>query len=64
LGTSRQADPGTAARDALVADLEERIRELEERDDADFGRFSRLDWVILVLLSIVAPFVVLYHFAP
>jgi hypothetical protein len=65
LGAPQQADdPGTAARDALVADLEQRIRELDERDDEDFGAFNRMDWVILVLLSMVLPFFLLLHFAP
>ena len=39
----------------LVADLEKRIDTLQAMDDGELGSFSRLDWAILVLLSIVIP---------
>lgn len=41
----------------LVLDLEQRIDRMQEMDDADLGTFNRLDWLILILISIVIPII-------
>lgn len=39
----------------LVADLEQRIDTMQNMGDAELGTFNRLDWIILVVISIVIP---------
>jgi len=39
----------------LVRDLEQRIDEMQAMDEAELGTFTRLDWIILILISIVIP---------
>ena len=39
----------------LVEDLERRIEILENMDDAEFGSFTRLDYVILVIGAVALP---------
>lgn len=42
----------------LVSNLEQRIDEMQSTGDAELGTFSRLDWLILILISIVIPVIV------
>jgi hypothetical protein len=42
----------------LVADLEQRIDTMQNMGDAELGTFRRLDWAILILISIVIPVIV------
>lgn len=60
----RQADAGTPRRDALVLELERRILELDDHDEPEFGRFSAVDWVILLLGAVVVPILLVIRFAP
>ena len=39
----------------LVMDLEQRIDTMQNMGDEHLGSFSRLDWVILIVFSIVIP---------
>ena len=39
----------------LVLDLEKRIDRMQNMGDAELGGFKRLDWIILILCSIVVP---------
>ena len=39
----------------LTLDLEQRIDRMQDMGDDELGTFSRLDWVILVVFSIVLP---------
>ena len=41
--------------DNLVQDLERRIDTLEDMDEEDFGSFTRLDYVILIVIGVLAP---------
>ena len=62
--TSR--DPGgdgVPARDALVEELESRIKKLESLDDEAIGRFTRWDWLLCVIGSLVFPAVAMWWFA-
>ena len=43
----------------LIQDLEQRIDTLEELDDAEFGSFTRMDYVILVIGALIIPALVL-----
>ncbi len=52
------ADPATAhpgQNDELIRDLERRIETLQNMDDSELGTFGKLDWIILILASIVIP---------
>jgi hypothetical protein len=51
-------------RDALVAELEQRIDELVGHDEAELGGFSTVDWIILVLGALVVPILLVIRFAP
>jgi hypothetical protein len=42
----------------LVLDLEARIDAMQRMGDAELGSFGTLDWVILILFSIVIPVIV------
>jgi hypothetical protein len=44
---------------AIVRDLESRIDALEEQDEADFGSFSRADYIILTVVSVILPMIAL-----
>ena len=61
----RSGAPGEAERlqRQRVAELERRIRELEGLDEAEFGRFTRVDWWICVLGAVVAPALALWWWA-
>ncbi len=39
----------------LVQELENRIETLQNMDDSELGTFGKLDWIILILASIVIP---------
>jgi hypothetical protein len=43
----------------LVNDLEQRIEQLQTTADPEFGGFTRLDWTILIIASIVLPTIAL-----
>ena len=45
--------------DPLVEDLERRIDTLENMDDADFGSFTRVDYVILTVGAVLVPIIAL-----
>jgi len=57
-------DPIPVHRDTLVAELERRIRELDEHEEDEFGNFSRFDWLILLLGALVLPLLFVFWFAP
>ena len=44
----------------LVADLERRIDAMQNMGDAELGTFTRVDWIVLILISIVIPAIVLW----
>ncbi len=54
---------GRTPRDLVVKELERRIETLEALDDSALGRFTTVDWVIVVVGSVVIPAVVLWWFA-
>jgi hypothetical protein len=39
----------------LALDLEQRIDKMQHMGDDELGTFHRMDWVILVLISIIIP---------
>lgn len=43
----------------LVEDLERRIEILENLDEKEFGSFTRMDYVILVIGAVLAPILAL-----
>ena len=43
----------------LVQDLESRIDALENQDEAEFGSFSRMDYVILTIVGVILPIIAL-----
>ena len=47
----------------LVDELEGRLEELESLDDAQFGRFTKWDWLAVLLTSLVLPYLVFWWFA-
>ncbi|MDA0707072.1 MAG: hypothetical protein O2907_09145 [Proteobacteria bacterium] len=42
----------------LVADLEQRIDTMQNMGDAELGSITRLDWIVLIVISIVIPVIV------
>lgn len=42
----------------LKRDLEQRIKIIENLDDAELGSFKAFDWWILILLALVIPAIV------
>jgi hypothetical protein len=42
----------------LIADLEQRIDTMQNMGDAELGTINRLDWIILIVISIVIPVIV------
>lgn len=42
----------------LIADLEQRIDTMQNMGDAELGTLNRLDWIVLILISIVIPVIV------
>lgn len=57
-------EPGTAPGDTLIPRLEQRIVELIDANDSDFGRFHTLDWVLCVLGALFVPYVAVIWFWP
>jgi hypothetical protein len=43
----------------LVQDLERRIDTLESQDEAEFGSFSRADYIILLVIGVLLPVIAL-----
>lgn len=43
----------------LVQDLESRIDALENQEEAEFGSFSRADYVILTIVGVILPTIAL-----
>ena len=43
----------------LVQDLESRIDALESQDEAEFGSFSRADYIILIIGGVILPAIAL-----
>ncbi len=43
----------------LVQDLESRIDALENHDEAEFGSFSRVDYIILTIFCLILPVIAL-----
>jgi hypothetical protein len=43
----------------LVQDLESRIDALENQEEADFGSFSRADYIILWVAAVILPTIAL-----
>ena len=41
----------------LVLDLEQRIDRMQNMGESELGSFNRLDWIFLILFSIVIPVV-------
>jgi ribosomal silencing factor RsfS len=46
----------------LVLDLEQRIDRMQNMGDTELGGFNRLDWVVLILSSIIVPIVLVVAF--
>lgn len=42
----------------LERDLEQRIKIIENLDDAELGTFKALDWWLLILLALVIPAII------
>jgi hypothetical protein len=61
--TEFHASADQTERELLVEDLERRIEELEGLDDADIGKFTRLDWFFCIAGSVVIPAIALWWFA-
>lgn len=53
----------TGPSDPRVEDLERRIRDLEARDELDFGRFVAWDWVVCVGFAVVVPLLFIWRCA-
>jgi hypothetical protein len=45
-------------------ELERRIHELHGHEEQEFGNFTRLDWLILLLGAVVVPILLVIRFAP
>ena len=43
----------------LVEDLERRIEILESQDDAEFGSFTRIDYIVLIIGAVLLPILAL-----
>ena len=52
-----------AARDLRIEELRGRIEQLEAHDEAAFGRFTRWDWCVCVLLAVAVPAGFVWWFA-
>ena len=47
-----------------MADIENRIHELEHTAEEQFGEFTRLDWAICIIGSLLLPYLVYVWFWP
>ncbi len=63
---NRAADrPGASVHhDALHDELHRRIEELRAHHEDDFGRFHRLDWLLIVLGFVLLPLGLYLWFLP
>ncbi len=61
--SNRPPHPEHAARDLRIEELRRRIEEFEAYDEAAFGRFTRWDWWVCVLLAVAVPAVFVWWFA-
>jgi hypothetical protein len=43
----------------LLGDLQHRIDRMQNMGDDELGRFTRLDWIILVVFAVIVPVIVL-----
>ena len=46
----------------LVLDLEERIDRMQNMGDEELGTFTSLDWIIIIVFSVVLPIVAIELF--
>jgi hypothetical protein len=44
---------------SLQQSLEQRISRMQDMDDARLGTFTKTDWVVLIIFSLVVPFIAL-----
>jgi hypothetical protein len=47
----------------LRRELERRLRLLEEADEAEFGTFTRLDWIVCTVAFFVLPLLAVWWWA-
>ncbi len=64
VGATSGSDEGSSAEARRVAELKQRIHALSELGDTELGEFTRLDWIVLLLLGGVVPLAALYWGAP
>ena len=50
-------------RSRLAEELERRLVELDRAGDEELGRFTRWDWVLVVLTSLILPYLIVWWFA-
>jgi len=63
----RAKEPGDSATShhlSVLAELENRIHQLEVMEEEQFGRFTRLDWIICVGGSVILPYACYIWFWP
>ena len=58
-----ESDLDKTPRDLEIKELEDRIETIEGLDDSSLGSFTTLDWVIVVVGSVVIPGFLLWWFA-
>ena len=56
------ADRSQSAAEAQIEDLHRRIETLEAQSESEFGEFSRTDWVLCTICSLVIPVLILLWF--
>ena len=52
------------ARAAIVADLEQRIADLEQMGEERFGSFTALDWFFCVAGALLVPYAIYFWYWP
>ncbi len=58
--SAQQPEPDPELRSAILhRELERRLRLLEETDDAAFGEFGLLDWLVCTILFFLLPLLIL-----
>ncbi len=64
--TEPRAEAGVGHRDGqdVVRDLEQRIAELSRAEDAEFGRFTLVDWVLCLGAFVLFPYIAFLCFWP
>lgn len=63
-GVAEDAATRESQRPTVLADLEQRIHELEFAEEERFGRFTRFDWVLCVAGSLLLPYLLYLWFWP